>query len=300
VINIIDIKKHFPEFNILGNQEFTFNNVSTYENAEIFSVIWLGNKITNQEYIINSTKASLVICANTVNIQNIDLLNKSVILSENPRMDFIKISSLLSGKHPFSGIAESVKLLGHNSVSKTANIAPGCVVINSIIGDDVYIYPNCTISNAVIFDNVTIACGTQIGCDGFGYERNTSTGEFIKFPHFGKVIIHKNVDIGANTCIDRGSINDTIIGANTKIDNLVHIAHNVKIGENCAIIAHAMIGGSTIIKDNVWISPSSVIRDGIEIGENSLVGMGSVVTKNIPPNEIWLGNPAKFLRVKDV
>ena len=298
MITISYIKSRFPEYNIFGNQECSINNVSTYNKANSFSLIWLGSKIVNQEEVINNTNASLIICLNTIKLDEVDLLNKSIIISENPRMDFIKIASLLSEECPFSKVDSSVKFIGTNTISNSANIAPGCVIINSVIGDNVYIYPNCTISNAIINENVKIASGTQIGSDGFGYEKDSVTGELIKFPHFGKVIIHRNVDIGANTCIDRGTINDTIIEENTKIDNLVHIAHNVHIGKNCAVIAHAMIGGSTIIKDNVWISPSSVIRDGIVIGENTLIGMGSVVTKNIPPNEIWVGNPAKFLKTK--
>jgi UDP-3-O-[3-hydroxymyristoyl] glucosamine N-acyltransferase len=135
------------------------------------------------------------------------------------------------------------------------------------------------------------------GPDGFGYERKED-GTLVKFSHFGKVIINDNVDIGSNTCIDRGTINDTIIGEGSKVDNLVHIGHNVRIGKNCVIIAQSMIGGSTVIDDNVWISPSSVIRDGLRIGRHALIGMGSVVTKNIPANEIWIGTPAKFYKTK--
>ena len=138
---------------------------------------------------------------------------------------------------------------------------------------------------------------TTIGGTGFGYEKNTD-GEFELFPHIGGVRIEKNVDIGANTCIDRGTLGNTIIGAGSKIDNLVHIAHNVKIGRNCAIIAHSMIGGSTVINDNCWVAPSACVRDGISIGSNSIIGLGSVVVKPIPDNEVWAGNPARKFEKK--
>jgi len=115
----------------------------------------------------------------------------------------------------------------------------------------------------------------------------------------GGVIIEDNVDIGANTCIDRGTLGHTYIKEGAKIDNLVHIAHNVIIGRNTTVIANAMIGGSTIIGDNVWIAPSSTLRDGITIGNSSTVGLAALVTKTIPENEVWAGFPAKLIRVND-
>ena len=126
--------------------------------------------------------------------------------------------------------------------------------------------------------------------------------EFEKFPHIGGVVIEDDVEIGANACIDKGTLGDTIIRKGSKLDNFVHIAHNVTIGQHTAVIAHAMIGGSTVIGNYSWIAPSVVIRDGLNIGNNVLVGLGAVVTKNIPDNETWAGIPAmhldKFLNIK--
>ena len=103
------------------------------------------------------------------------------------------------------------------------------------------------------------------------------------------------MEIGSNTCIDRGAIGNTEIGSGTKIDNLVHIAHNVVIGVNCLLIANSMIGGSAVVGKNVWIAPSAALKNQVEIGENSLIGMGAVVIRDVAPGLTIAGNPAKTL-----
>jgi len=133
-----------------------------------------------------------------------------------------------------------------------------------------------------------------IGADGFGYQRNDK-GEFEKFPHIGGVVIKDNVEIGSNTSIDRGALGNTIIEEGAKIDNLVHIAHNVKVGKHSAVIANSMIGGSTIIGDYSWVAPSVCMRDQISTGNNVTIGLGAVVLKSIPEGETWTGSPAKPL-----
>ena len=144
-------------------------------------------------------------------------------------------------------------------------------------------------------ENVKIGENCTIGGDGFGYEKDVN-GTWIKFPHFGHIILEDDVEIGNNVCIDRGVLGNTIINKGTKIDNLVHIAHNVEIGTNTLIIAKAMIGGSVRIGDNCWIGPSTSIINGIQIGNNVLVGIGSNILKNVPDNTVVAGNPAKVIR----
>lgn len=295
---IKEIIEHFKDLNAEGNKSVLINNVSTYDKANENSIIWLGSKILDKEQIINNTLAGLIISEEPLKIGELNLAQKAVILSSNPRMDFIRITNLLDKGPYFSGIDKSVTFIGENKISESAKIGSYCTISNCIIGNNVAIYPNCTIHNAIIGNNVNIYSGAQVGTDGFGYEK-TEDGTLIKFTHFGKVIINNNVDIGSNTCIDRGTINDTVIGEGSKIDNLVHVAHNVQIGKNCVVIAQSMIGGGTIIEDGSWISPSSVLRDGLRIGKNVLIGMGSIVTKNVPENEVWMGNPAKFFKNKN-
>lgn len=144
--------------------------------------------------------------------------------------------------------------------------------------------------------NVIIGKNCSLGSDGFGYEKD-SDGSWIKFPHYGNIILEDNVEIGDNVCIDRGVLGDTIIKKGVKIDNLVHIAHNVLIKENTLIIANSMIAGSVIIGKNCWIGPSSSIINGITIGNNVIVGIGSNVIKSFSDNLVIAGNPAKIIRV---
>ena len=179
------------------------------------------------------------------------------------------------------------------------------------IGQDVYIGPLCTVGEEVeigagaiihagvhIYDRVRIGCnviihsGTVIGSDGFGYERNEA-GELVKFPHIGGVVIEDDVEIGANTCIDRGSLGDTTICRGARLDNLVHIAHNVRVGAHTAVIADAMIGGGTYIGDSAWIAPSVCLRDRITIGARAVVGLGALVTRDVPDGVTVLGAPAR-------
>lgn len=164
------------------------------------------------------------------------------------------------------------------------------------IGSGVFIGSNTVIhTGTIIENNVTIGCNNTIGGVGFGYEKN-SEGAWEVMPHAGNVIIREKTEIGNNTCIDRAVLGSTIIGRNVKIDNLVHIAHGVKISDNALIIAHAMIGGSAVIGKNVWFGPSaSVLNKGV-IGDNAFIGMAAVVVKPVEENTVVAGNPARFLR----
>lgn len=145
--------------------------------------------------------------------------------------------------------------------------------------------------------NCQICETVKLGNEGFGFEPDEN-GDLVYFPHFCGVIIGDNVRIGSYTCIDRGNLKDTIICDNVKIDNLVHIAHNVKIGKNTMIVAGSVLCGSVEIGESCFIGANSVIKQHLKIGDRSIVGMGSVVINDIPPNEVWAGNPAK--KIKDI
>jgi len=150
----------------------------------------------------------------------------------------------------------------------------------------------------IIGNNCEIKPSAVLGNDGFGFEPDEK-GDLEFFPHFGNVIIGNNVRIGSHVCIDRGNMHDTIIEDNVKIDNLVHIAHNVNIGKNTLVVAGSVICGSVKIGESCFIGANSTIRQKLKIGNNVIIGMGSVVTKDISDNEVWAGNPAKFIRKND-
>jgi len=139
--------------------------------------------------------------------------------------------------------------------------------------------------------NVIIWPGCVIGADGFGFERNEK-GELEKFPHIGGVVIGDNVEIQANCCIDRGTLDDTIIGEGTKIDSLVHISHNCKIRKHCFFASGTETGGGSIFGDYCHVATGVCTLPGIKIGNNVLIGVGAVVTKDVPDNTTVVGNPA--------
>lgn len=158
------------------------------------------------------------------------------------------------------------------------------------------IHPSAVINDCVeLGKNIRIGPNSTIGFDGFGFEPDKD-GAYHRFPHVGKVIIGDNVEIGANTCIDRGALGDTIIGEGTKIDNLVHVAHNVRIGKNCMIIALTCLGGGVVIEDGAYVGIGAGIRNQIIIGEKAFIGMGAVVVKDVAPGVTVIGNPAKPMR----
>ncbi|MFZ8864475.1 MAG: UDP-3-O-(3-hydroxymyristoyl)glucosamine N-acyltransferase [Rickettsiales bacterium] len=171
-------------------------------------------------------------------------------------------------------IADNVKLGNNVTIYPFTYIAD-----NVVIGDNSVIGANCAISYALIGNNVEIASGTQIGQDGFGFAQDGSV--FNKVIQLGLVIIEDNVSLGSNVAIDRGSLENTIIGKGTKIDNLVQIAHNVKIGENCLIAAQTGIAGSTKIDDYVVFGGQVGVAGHLNIGAHNRFAAQSGVTKNI-------------------
>ena len=150
------------------------------------------------------------------------------------------------------------------------------------------------IKNSIIKDNVVIQDNCKIGQKGFGFIPLKNKN--LKFPHIGKVIIKDNVEIASGCTIDRGSIDDTIIGKNTYLDNQVHIAHNVKIGSNCMIAGQVGFAGSSKIGNNVSIGGQAGISGHLKIGNNVKIGGGSGVVKDIEDNQIVMGYPAVTIK----
>jgi UDP-3-O-[3-hydroxymyristoyl] glucosamine N-acyltransferase len=276
------------------SERFTFDNAKPLNEANDRSIVWVSVNNKNKFEAISLTRAQTIICDLSIAEDAGKISSdKCIILVEDPRLCFLRIVRHFFEYKPEWGIHKTAAIHANAVIDPQSYIGPNCYVGESTIGKGTIIYGNCFIyDNVVIGDNVTIHAGTVIGADGFGYQRNEKN-EFEKFPHIGGVIIDSNVDIGANTCIDRGTLGNTHIKAGAKIDNLVHIAHNVIIGKHSAIIAHAMIGGSTVVEDFAWVAPSAALRDGLVIGESSIVGLGAVVTKSVPKNEVWAGNPAR-------
>jgi len=196
-------------------------------------------------------------------------------------------------------------------IGKNVSIGPHAVIgANTKIGDNVIIGANCTIGarvvmgentriypNTCLYDGVIIGrrviihSGTIIGADGFGYVK--TNGEILKVPQLGTVIIEDNVEIGANTCIDRGAFDDTVISEGTKLDNLVQIAHNVKLGKNVLIAAQTGISGSVTVGDDAMMGGQAGIVDHVRIGKNVKIAAQAGVIGNVGDGKECLGYPAR-------
>ncbi|WP_374470578.1 UDP-3-O-(3-hydroxymyristoyl)glucosamine N-acyltransferase [Phenylobacterium sp.] len=180
--------------------------------------------------------------------------------------------------------------IGHGTV-----IGPNTVIGPGVaIGRDCQIGANVTIGFALLGDRVRILGGAVIGEPGFG--ATLGAGGLIDVPQLGRVILQDGVTIGANTCVDRGAFDDTVIGENTKIDNLVQIAHNVRIGRNCVMAAHTGISGSVVIGDGAQFGGRAGVADHVTIGDGARVGAAAGVMKDIPAGETWGGMPARSIR----
>lgn len=160
-----------------------------------------------------------------------------------------------------------------------------------IIGDGSVIGPYSVVQSATIGKRVVVGPGTIIGWPGFGFIKKER--RLLRMEHIGRVIIKDQVEIGSNVVVDRGTFEDTIIGARTKIDSLVHIAHNVRIGKDCVIIAQAGIAGSSKIGDQVFIAGQAGIKEGVRIGDNSKILAKAGVFKSFPKGSIISGIPAR-------
>lgn len=279
-------------------------NVSTLEKGNINEISFFEK--SNYSNDLKKTKVSYCfIRKNDIPILN----NKSTypIISKNPLLDFILTAKLfypdadkdsLEVKEKLTNkafklkntfIDKSVKInqnfnIGYNSIIKR----------NVILGKNVSIGSNCNISNCIIGDDVIINDGSVIGKIGYGFKYINKDFHFI--PHIGHVEIGNNVYIGSNCMIDRGSFSNTIIGEQTKIDNGVHIAHNVNIGSYCNIAAQVGIAGSTKIGNNCMIGGQVGISGHLVIGNNVYIGGKSGVLKNIKNNVKVMGYPATTLR----
>ena len=173
-------------------------------------------------------------------------------------------------------------------------VQPGAIIEEGCeLGSNVVVGANAVILKGTKIGNmVDIFPGAVIGVDGFGFHK-ASSGEWERFPHLAGVTIGDNVEIGANTVINRGALSDTIIGDGSKIDSFNHIAHNVVMGKNTWIASGCVIAGSVVIGDNCEIASGVITRNEIRIGNNVFIGVGSVVTKDLPDGARVMGNPAR-------
>ena len=261
-----------------------------------------------------SLKTKAVACITTSNLSKflpnncIPIVTKNVLFAVTkvakifyPTADLDLPDENLSSAEDVSKLYTDVKFGKNVLIGKNVKIGINSnISSNSIIESNVVIGENCTIGsfvllrNSLVSNNVYIQDGSKIGIKGFGFipmqDKNLRT------PHVGKVILEDNVEIGANSTIDRGSFTNTVIGKNTFLDNQVHVAHNVQIGKNCMIAGQVGFAGSTTLGDNVIIGGQAGLSGHLKIGNNVKIGGGSGVVNDIPDDCQVMGYPAVLLK----
>ncbi len=272
--------------------------------------------LSNRKYAckLRSTTASAVLVHKGTPVDAVNS-DTCLLMVDDPELAFIACLHRLYPKKSNSGIVstkahidpsavigqgasvEAFASIGCNTtIGSNCWVKAGCRIGDGVtLGDNCVLHPNVVIYDGVRLGNdVIVHAGAVIGSDGFGYKfRN---GEHVKFPQVGTVVIESNVEIGANTCIDRAALQETRIGEGTKIDNQVHIAHNVQIGARSMLCGQVGIGGSTIIKENVTLASQCGVADHVTIGSRAVVFARSGVTKDVGNNEQVMGFPAASRR----
>lgn len=291
MVKVQEILSGLPYVKVIGNAagEITEPIAIDVANERADVIMWCNEKNLEKLYAISS---GVVLCPPFDESR----ANAGVvyIVTSQPRLAFQQTlknhfyKDKRQGIEPSASVNPSVKIglnvyIGHNVV-----VEHGCK-----IGDDTKIDHNTVIKHSThIGNNVTIGSNCTVGGIGYGYEKNEE-GMFELMPHMGNVVLEDDVEIGNNTCIDRAVLGSTILKKNVKVDNLVHIAHGVVVGENSMVIANAMVAGSVKIGKNTWVAPSASILNQKSIGDDVTIGLGAVVLKDVPDGKTQVGNPSE-------
>jgi UDP-3-O-[3-hydroxymyristoyl] glucosamine N-acyltransferase len=254
------------------------------------------NSKLSPQLVLSETKNSLMLVGTGVS----QLFSESPLVSfievEDPRTTYMQVLNEFFTPERATGI-HTTATVESDEIGNDVFIGSGAYIGPEVeIGNDVTIHSNVVILGKVtIGNNSIIGPNTVIGFTGFGYGREED-GSPIPFPHFGGVRIGNHVEIGGNTSIDRGTLQDTVIEDHAKIDNLVHVAHNCKVESGAFVIASTVLCGGVVVGKNSWIAPNSSILEKVTIGENATVGLSSTVIRDVVANDVVVGSPAKSIR----
>tara|TARA_B100000212_G_scaffold134112_1_gene100817 strand:- start:2722 stop:3663 length:942 start_codon:yes stop_codon:yes gene_type:complete len=286
-------KKHFSikfiseyiDASIVGDVDLKINNIATIESAEEGSITFLSNSKYNK--LLERTRASVVIVKEGTKINS----EKTFLTCSDPYLAYAKLSKLFSSEIDFSRgtFAENSFIHETASIGKNVVIGPNVFIgENSIIGDQTVVYPNTTIlKDVTIGQDCIIHPNSVLGSDGFGFA--SEKNNFHKIEQLGALKIGDNVEIGAGCTIDKGAISNTLIADGVKLDNQIHIAHNVSIGSNSAIAACCAIAGSSKIGKNFKMGGLSGVLGHLEICDDVTVGAHTLITKSIKSPGNYIG-----------
>jgi UDP-3-O-[3-hydroxymyristoyl] glucosamine N-acyltransferase len=294
---------------VVGDGSVEITGVAGIREAREGELTFLANP--RYEPYLELTQASAVIVS-----ENHRNIGKPLIENPNPYLAFLKAVHLFAGEkerpepgaHPSAVVSPGAKVAPdayvgpHVVIEADAAIGAGAIVhagcyigARARIGEEALLYPHVMVrEECVLGDRVIVHSGAVIGSDGFGFVLDGDV--YRKLPQVGNVVIEDDVEIGANVTIDRATTGTTRVGAGSKIDNLVQIAHNVQIGKNCIIVAQVGISGSTVLGHHVVLAGQVGLAGHIEIGDGASVGAQSGVSKSVKPGERMFGYPAMPLR----
>jgi UDP-3-O-[3-hydroxymyristoyl] glucosamine N-acyltransferase len=248
---------------------------------------------------ISHSKGGVILCKKEMQGLVYPNSRQLLIFTDNPRLAFVRMTKEMRAQEQLVGISRSAIISEKSTIGSNCYIGDYVVIgDNCSLGDNTVVYDRVSlVQNCIIGNNCLIQSGASLGSDGFAFERY-ETGELDKFPHRGYVRIGNNAEIYANCSIARGSLSDTKIGEGTKLDALVHIAHNVSVGKNCELTAGTIIGGSTVVGDTSWTGLNSTIKNGLKLGNNIIVASGASVIHDVPDGDIVAGVPARSIKHK--
>jgi len=281
--------------NVAGAHEGCYiDNLADVAHVNLTTLDWVNPAKTNKQEIAEKSPARVLLVDEDVTY----VPGKAFIYVKNPKRALATVGNQFFVEKSKPGIHPTAIVDGEAEIADSATIGAYAVIGKARIAGGTVVSPFVR-----IYDNVTIGreCfikeGAVIGGAGFGFERDEDGNRF-RFPQLGGVRIGDHVDIGGNTCIDRGALSDTVLEDYAKVDNLCHIAHNAHIGRNAVVVACAEVSGSCTIGEGTWVGPNACIRDQRSVGSNTMIGMGAVVVKHAGDNEVWAGNPAREMTRK--
>lgn len=289
----------------IGDGDLEIVNIASLSNAKTGDIAFLEK--ADDAFL---TKASCLLVPENFTAET----SLSIIKVKNPKLAFAKIAAqILPREHNFDWHSSAVisedasvkaRFIGafvtvgdYSEIAEDVEIHDGVRIGKNVsIGKSTIIFPNCVIyDNVSVGENCIFHAGAIIGADGFGFVRDGASG-YVKFPQVGTVSIGDDVEIGANTCIDRGALGETVIGNGTKIDNLVQIAHNVKIGERVVIASQTGISGSTVIESDCVIGGQVGMGDHATVKTGAIIGsQAGVLPGKIVREGVWWGTPVQPL-----
>jgi UDP-3-O-[3-hydroxymyristoyl] glucosamine N-acyltransferase len=298
---------------LLGDNSITVTRVSSLQSATSDSLVFVEDA-RHLDPALRSSAAAIIAGDFAVSAGS-----KPILISPQPRLTFARAARLLRETEPKRAIHPSAIVSASAQIGRNAAVGPRVILGEEVkVGDETTIGPGSVIAdgatigshcrldaNVTIYpgttlgDRVIVQAGAVLGSEGFGYVRDPQTGRYEQFPQVGRLVIEDDVEIGANSTIDRGALDETRIRRGTKIDNLVHVGHNVQIGRDVVIAAQTGLSGSVTIEDNVIIGGQVGIADHVRIKEGAILGAQSgVPTKKVIRGKgvVFWGTPARPIR----